>query len=52
MKTYNIYYKYNKINKYPLLKSDIDKIVENKYIIYQNNKVQIKDVKIIECTLI
>lgn len=52
MKYYNIYYKYNKINKYPLLKSEIEDILKQKCVIYNHNKINVKSLNIIECTII
>lgn len=52
MKAYNLYYTYHKINKYPLLQPDIDNIMNHQYLTYQSKKVNMKDVKVVECILI
>lgn len=52
MKVYNMYYNYEKINKYPLQKNEILEIVKHKKITFKNKTINLSDVNIIECTLI
>lgn len=52
MKVYNLYYKYEKINKYPLLKNDICEIIKYNKITFNNKTLNLSDINIVECTLI
>ena len=57
MKTYNIYYKGQKLNRRPLQKSDIDIIMSKEKLSNIVNSTNIKniltkDCKVVECILI
>lgn len=51
---YNIYYKNQKINNYPLTKMDLDKILSQKEIHKNNNfeTISIKDINIIKTIVV
>lgn len=58
MQTYNIYYKYDKLNKYPVNQEVVDKIKKRKYVFKQVFgtqdivKIPTKQLKILKCTIL
>ena len=57
MKTYNIYYKGQRLNRRPLYKDDIDIIMSQETVskIVNSTKIKnipVKDCKVVECTLL
>lgn len=57
MKTYNIYYKGQKLNRRPIMKKDLEIIMSKEKLSKIVNSTNIKDIltkdcKIVECTLL
>lgn len=57
MKTYNLYYKGQRLNRRPLQKKDIDVVMSKEYVSKIVNSTNIKNIptkecKIVECTLL
>lgn len=52
MKCYNIYYEGQKINRRPLLKKDIDIVLQNEKISKIINSTDIKEIKVSDCKIV